>query len=79
MAGVRQDAYAKAHPFVVEGEKEAQSRGFYLSPEWYGAPPEKQLEWARRPQTMQRLKEQRSKAQAATGESTPPQAVKAAK
>jgi hypothetical protein len=39
--GVRQDAYAKAHPLVVEEEKEGRLRGFYIHPELYGAPEEK--------------------------------------
>jgi hypothetical protein len=37
VAGVRQDAYAKAHPLVVEEEKNARERGFYFHPELYGA------------------------------------------
>ena len=57
--GVLQDAWAKAHPLVVEREKEAQLRGFYIHPELYGAPPEKQIEWARRPQHMKRMQEYR--------------------
>src|SRR5580704_14702667 len=55
VAGVRQDAYAKAHPLVVEQEKEARLRGFYTHPELYGAPPEKQIEWARHPQMMKKI------------------------
>ncbi|HLW88205.1 MAG TPA: hypothetical protein VKR57_06900, partial [Terriglobales bacterium] len=52
VTSVRQDAYAKAHPLVVEQGKEARLRGFYIHPELYGAPPEKQIEWARHPQLM---------------------------
>jgi hypothetical protein len=33
VTGVRQDAYAKAHPLVVEQEKEARLRDFYIHPE----------------------------------------------
>jgi hypothetical protein len=40
---VRQDPYAKANPLVVEQEKDARLRGFYIHPELYGAPPEKQI------------------------------------
>jgi hypothetical protein len=29
---VRQDAYAKAHPLIVEQDKEAKLRGFYIRP-----------------------------------------------
>jgi hypothetical protein len=64
ITGVRQDAYAKAHPLVVEEEKDARLRGFYIHPELYGAPPEKQIEWARHPLTMKRIKEMRAKQQA---------------
>jgi trimeric autotransporter adhesin len=49
---VRQDAYAKAHPLVVEQAKSEIERGYYIHPELYGAPPEKQMEWARHPQFM---------------------------
>jgi hypothetical protein len=57
VTGVRQDAYAKAHPLVVEEEKETRLRGFYIHPELYGAPPEKQIEWARHPQLMKQAKQ----------------------
>jgi hypothetical protein len=57
VTGVRQDAYAKAHPLVVEPEKLTRMRGFYIRPELYGAPPEKQIEWARHPHMMQKIKE----------------------
>ncbi len=57
ITGVRQDAYAKANPMVVEEEKDPRLKGFYLHPELYGAPAEKQTEWARHPQTMKMLQE----------------------
>jgi len=57
VTGVRQDAYAKAHPLVVEPEKLTRMRGFYIRPELYGAPAEKQIEWARHPHMMQKIKE----------------------
>ena len=59
VTGVRQDAYAKAHPLVVEEEKEARLKGFYIHPELYGAPPEKQIEWARHPQMMKKMQQVR--------------------
>jgi hypothetical protein len=34
-------------------------KGFYLHPELYGAPAEKQTEWARHPQMMKKLQEHR--------------------
>jgi trimeric autotransporter adhesin len=65
VTGVRQDAYAKANPLVVEQEKESRLRGFYTHPELYGAPPEKQIEWARHPQMMKKIQEMRAKQLAA--------------
>ncbi len=66
VTGVRQDAYAKARPLVVEQEKEARLRGFYIHPEFYGAPPEKQIEWARHPQMMKKIQEMQAKQLGAT-------------
>jgi hypothetical protein len=57
VTGVRQDAYAKAHPLVVEQEKNVVERGYYIHPDLYGAPEEKGIEWARNPAWMQQVKE----------------------
>jgi hypothetical protein len=57
VTGVRQDPYAKAHPLAAEQEKEAQLRGFYIHPELYGAPQQKQIEWGRNPELMKRNEE----------------------
>ena len=57
ITGVRHDAFANANPLVVEEAKEAKLKGFYLHPGLYGAPAEKQIEWARHPQTKKTLKE----------------------
>ena len=59
ITAVRHDAYAKANPLVVEQQKEARLRGFYIHPELYGAAPEKQIEWARHPELMRLAKERR--------------------
>jgi hypothetical protein len=48
VAGIRQDAYAKAHPLVVEREKPVQEKGFFLHPQAYGQPEDKGTAWARR-------------------------------
>jgi hypothetical protein len=61
VTGVRQDAFAKAHPLVVEEEKEERLRGFYIHPELHGAPAEKQIEWARHPEMMKQMKERQQK------------------
>lgn len=59
VTGVRQDAYARTHPLQVEVDKPAGERGYYIHPELYGAPEERQIQWAQHPETMKRLKEQR--------------------
>ncbi len=41
VTGVRQDAYAKAHPLVVEQDKPVAERGYYLHPELFGQPESK--------------------------------------
>jgi hypothetical protein len=38
VTGVRHDAYAKAHPLVVEQAKNSRERGLYKHPELYGQP-----------------------------------------
>jgi len=65
ITGVRQDAFAKAHPLVVEQEKKQHERGYYLNPELYGAAAEKGMAWAHHPAAMRRvavLREQQKKA-----------------
>ena len=66
VTGIRQDAYAKAHPLVVEEGKDQRLQGFYLHPALYGAPPEKQLEWARHPQQMKRTQRHRQAPQSSS-------------
>ena len=41
VTGIRHDAWAEAHRIPVEEEKPANEQGHYLSPELFGAPPEK--------------------------------------
>jgi hypothetical protein len=41
VTGVRNDAYAKAHPMKVEIEKPAEEKGTYTHPELHGLPPRK--------------------------------------
>ena len=55
ITAVRQDAYAKAHPMVVEQLKGDKERGFYQHPELYGQPKEKQTQWGVHPQMVQQL------------------------
>jgi len=41
VTGIRQDAWAKAHPIEVEKAKTDKERGKYLTPELFGQPKEK--------------------------------------
>jgi hypothetical protein len=59
VTGVRSDPGLLKHPFKVEEDKPDYERGYYLSPDAYGQPEERGVEWARNPQLMQRVKEQR--------------------
>jgi hypothetical protein len=43
VTGVRQDAWARAHPLEVEVQKPEAERGYYLHPELFGAPPDHQV------------------------------------
>ena len=43
VTGIRQDAYAKAHPIAPEVEKPAHERGWYLHPVEHGASPSRNL------------------------------------
>jgi hypothetical protein len=73
VTGVRQDAFAKAHPMVVEQAKEAGLRGYYLHPELFGAPAEKGMAWGRQPLAMKRMQEHRAKAHLPVQAPPPPQ------
>ncbi len=53
VAGVRHDAFAQAHPLLVEVEKPADEQGRYLHPALYGQPDEKQIRRGRNPAHMQ--------------------------
>ena len=44
VTAVRQDAYAKANPLVVEQSKPEKERGSYIHPELYGQPAERQVD-----------------------------------
>jgi trimeric autotransporter adhesin len=72
ITGIRQDPWANAHRIPVEQEKEARLKGFYIHSELYGAPPEKQIEWARHPQMMKKMKETRARQSAAAQKQAAP-------
>ncbi len=62
ITAVRQDAYAKAHPMVAEQEKPLNERGYYIHPELYGQPEQRQTEWGRRPERMRQMEAMRERA-----------------
>jgi hypothetical protein len=64
VTGIRQDEWANAHRIPVEQEKPELERGFYLHPEFFGAPEEKGILWATAPGAMKQWKEARAKAAA---------------
>ena len=47
VAGIRQDAFAKAYPLVVEREKPAAEKGCFLHPHVHGQPEDKGIAWGR--------------------------------
>jgi hypothetical protein len=55
VTGIRQDAWANAHRIPVEVEKAQRDRGFYLHPELFGAPPEKNIGLAHHPMMQKAL------------------------
>lgn len=59
VTGVRSDAAMLKHPFKVEESKPKSERGFYLTPDAYNQSEERGVNWARNPQTMQQIKQQR--------------------
>lgn len=68
VTGIRHDAWANAHRIPVEETKSEKERGFYLTPDLFGAPEERGIGWAHYPALMQRMKslQKRSGAQSRT-------------
>jgi hypothetical protein len=50
---------------VVEQEKDARERGHYIHPELYGAPEQQSIQWARHPEVMKRMQQNRARQLAA--------------
>jgi hypothetical protein len=59
VTGIRQDAFANKHRIPVEEIKPEIERGYYLHPEAFEKPSERGVAWARNPEAMQQLKQQR--------------------
>ncbi|MFG2396912.1 autotransporter outer membrane beta-barrel domain-containing protein [Streptomyces lydicus] len=54
VTGARRDAWARTHPVVADGKKEAEERGYYLHPEAHGQPAERAIARLRHPETVTR-------------------------
>ena len=59
VTGVRSDPTTRKYKFEIEEEKSERERGYYLNPDAYGQPEERNIEWARNHERMQQLKERR--------------------
>jgi hypothetical protein len=77
VTAVRQDAYAKAHPLVVEQQKPLAKRGYYLTPEAFGQPRERQEAWAMYGKSMQQALAKRDAAASGIAKDGPAQAAPA--
>jgi len=56
----------------VEEDKPEELRGYYIHPQLFGQPQEKQIDWARRPALMKFVKERRAAAGAQQAQADPP-------
>ena len=61
VTGIRRDAWANVNRIKVEEEKSENERGYYLHPKAFNQPEERSVEWAGKPELMQRMKESRAK------------------
>jgi hypothetical protein len=52
VTGIRQDAWANAYRFPVEEDKSSEEQGYYIHPELFGAPKEKQVQRLHHPETV---------------------------
>jgi hypothetical protein len=61
VTGIRQDAWANKNRIPVEEPKPDRERGYYIHPELYEQPEERNVEWARRPELMNRVRTMKQK------------------
>jgi len=57
VTGIRQDAYANAHPVAVEQAKPANEQGKYQNPAEYGQPASLGLDYEQQQKMQQRLEQ----------------------
>jgi len=70
VTGVRQDAYAKTHPLIVEQMKTGRELGHYLHPGLYGAGEEQSIAAAEHPEALRFAREMRERSAARTSEAS---------
>ncbi|HEU4435992.1 MAG TPA: hypothetical protein VFR89_00910, partial [candidate division Zixibacteria bacterium] len=63
VTGIRQDAWANAHRLSVEQAKTGNERGTYISPELFGQPEERNVNWANHPELMKAMKAKKMQAE----------------
>ena len=63
VSAVRQDAFAKAHPLVVEQAKSMREQGHYVHPELYGVGADRSVDEARHPGLRRKLEDIRARSQ----------------
>ena len=71
VTGVRRDSFANKNRVQVEENKSERERGYYLHPEVFDQSEEKSVEWARHPELMLKLKQQRLEAEAKINKQQP--------
>jgi hypothetical protein len=59
VTGVRKDAFAQAHPVVVESEKSAEEKGYYINPEAFGLDVTRSTEYVSNPEFKRHIDERR--------------------
>jgi hypothetical protein len=59
VTGIRKDAWAQAHPLIVEEEKPENEREYYRHPELYNQPPENSTFWKGNSELKRQLEERR--------------------
>jgi hypothetical protein len=57
MTGIRQDVWAQANPLMVEQDKLANERSYYLDPQTHGYPAQKSIVQVRKPEELRRFRE----------------------
>ena len=71
VTGVRHDAYAVAHPLIVEQAKSENEAGYYIHPELYGQSEEKGMMWGQHREKMLAMKQRQTKAKEVRGTQQP--------